>query len=217
MAKNGGLDPALHAYIVGQTLREPEVLRDLREETHAMPDGGMQIAPEQGQLMALLARAIGATRYLEVGVFTGYSSLAMALALPPAGRIVALDVSEEYTSVARRYWARAGVAESIDLRLGPALDALDALIVEGGEPFDMAFVDADKTNVDGYYERCLALLRPGGLLLVDNVIWSGRVLEPDQDASTRALVAIVAKAGKDERVDVTLLPVSDGILVVRKR
>ena len=216
MAKNGGLDPALHEYIVRNTLREPEVLRALREETLAMPMGGMQIAPEQGQLMGLLAGAIGAKRYLEVGVFTGYSSLAMALALPADGAIVALDVSEEYTAVARRYWARAGVSGKIDLRIAPAIASLDALASEGAT-FDMAFIDADKENVDAYYERCLALLRPGGLLLVDNVIWSGRVIEPEQDESTRALVAIVAKAGKDERVDVTLLPVSDGILVARKR
>ena len=181
-----------------------------------MPMGGMQIAPEQGQLMGLLAGAIGAKRYLEVGVFTGYSSLAMALALPADGAIVALDVSEEYTAVARRYWARAGVSGKIDLRIAPAIASLDALASEGAT-FDMAFIDADKENVDAYYERCLALLRPGGLLLVDNVIWSGRVIEPEQDESTRALVAIVAKAGKDERVDVTLLPVSDGILVARKR
>ena len=216
MAKNGGLDPALHEYIVRNTLREPEVLRALREETLAMPMGGMQIAPEQGQLMGLLAGAIGAKRYLEVGVFTGYSSLAMALALPADGAIVALDVSEEFTAVARRYWARAGVSGKIDLRIAPAIASLDALASEGAT-FDMAFIDADKENVDAYYERCLALLRPGGLLLVDNVIWSGRVIEPEQDESTRALVAIVAKAGKDERVDVTLLPVSDGILVARKR
>jgi len=216
MAKNGGLDPALHEYIVRNTLREPEILRALREETLAMPMGGMQIAPEQGQLMGLLAGAIGAKRYLEVGVFTGYSSLAMALALPADGAIVALDVSEEFTAVARRYWARAGVSGKIDLRIAPAIASLDALASEGAT-FDMAFIDADKENVDAYYERCLALLRPGGLLLVDNVIWSGRVIEPEQDESTRALVAIVAKAGKDERVDVTLLPVSDGILVARKR
>jgi len=216
MAKNGGLDPALHEYIVRNTLREPEILRALREETLAMPMGGMQIAPEQGQLMGLLAGAIGAKRYLEVGVFTGYSSLAMALALPADGAIVALDVSEEFTAVARRYWARAGVSGKIDLRIAPAIASLDALAAEGAT-FDMAFIDADKENVDAYYERCLALLRPGGLLLVDNVIWSGRVIEPEQDESTRALVAIVAKAGKDERVDVTLLPVSDGILVARKR
>lgn len=182
-----------------------------------MPGAGMQIAPEQGQLMALLAHAIGAKRYLEIGVFTGYSSLAMALALPTGGRIVACDVSEEYTATARRYWSRAGVSEKIDLRIAPALETLDALIAAKGEPFDMAFIDADKPNVDGYYEASLALLRAGGLLLVDNVLWGGSVLDADPDASTRALVGVVAKAHRDERVELSLLPVSDGILVVRKR
>lgn len=217
-AKNTGLEPALHEYILRSTLREPDVLRDLRDETGAsMEDAGMQIAPEQGQLMALLARSIGAKRYLEIGVFTGYSSLAMALALPADGRVVACDVSEEYTAMARRYWARAGVAEKIDLRIAPALETLAALKAAGAEPFDMAFIDADKQNVDAYYEAALDLLRPGGLLLVDNVLWSGRVLESDPAESTRALIAIVAKARADERVDLSLLPVSDGILLARKR
>lgn len=216
-AKNTGLEPALHDYILRSTMREPDLLRDLREETAAMTDAGMQIAPEQGQLMALLAHAIGAKRYLEIGVFTGYSSLAMALALPEDGRIVACDVSEEHTATARRYWARAGVSEKIDLRIAPALETLDALIAAKVEPFDMAFIDADKGNVDGYYEASLALLRTGGLLLVDNVLWGGRVLDAEPEASTRALVAIVAKAHRDERVEIALLPVSDGILVARKR
>ncbi len=216
-AKNTGLEPALHDYILRSTMRETDLLRDLREETSAMPGAGMQIAPEQGQLMALLAHAIGAKRYLEIGVFTGYSSLAMALALPADGRIVACDVSEEYTATARRYWSRAGVSEKIDLRIAPALETLDALIAAKVEPFDMAFIDADKANVDGYYEASLALLRAGGLLLIDNVLWGGSVLDAEPDASTHALVAIVAKAHRDERVELSLLPVSDGILVVRKR
>lgn len=217
-AKNTGLEPALHEYILRSTLREADVLRDLREETHErMEDAGMQIAPEQGQLMALLASAIGAKRYLEIGVFTGYSSLAMALALPADGLVVACDVSEEYTAMARRYWERAGVTGKIDLRIAPALETLAALKASGAEPFDMAFIDADKQNVDGYYEGALALLRPGGLLLVDNVLWGGRVLEAEPAESTRALIAIVAKAHADERVDVSLLPVSDGILLARKR
>src|SRR5665213_3225217 len=162
-AKNTGLEPALHEYILTSTLREPDVLRDLRDETHAsMEDAGMQIAPEQGQLMALLARAIGAKRYLEIGVFTGYSSLAMALALPADGKIVACDVSEEYTGMAKRYWERAGVSGKIDLRIAPALETLAALRAANVAPFDMAFIDADKTNVDAYYEGALALLRSGG-------------------------------------------------------
>ncbi len=217
-AKNTGLDPDLHDYILHSTLREADVLRALREETHAsMADAGMQIAPEQGQLMALLARAIGAKRYLEIGVFTGYSSLAMALALPADGRVVACDVSEEYTAMARRSWERAGVSEKIDLRIAPALETLAALKATGAEPFDMAFVDADKENVDAYYEAALGLLRPGGLLLIDNVLWGGRVLDDEPSESTRALVAVVAKAHADERVDVSLVPVSDGILLARKR
>jgi caffeoyl-CoA O-methyltransferase len=217
-AKNTGLEAALHDYILNSTLREPDVLRELRDETHAkMEDAGMQIAPEQGQLMALLARAIGAKRYLEIGVFTGYSSLAMALALPADGKIVACDVSEEYTGMAKRYWERAGVSGKIDLRIAPALETLAALRAANVAPFDMAFIDADKSNVDAYYEAALALLRPGGLLLVDNVLWSGRVLDADPAESTRALVAIVAKARADERVDISLLPVSDGILVACKR
>jgi predicted O-methyltransferase YrrM len=217
-AKNTGLEPALHEYILRSTLREPDVLRDLRDETHAtMQDAAMQIAPEQGQLMALLAHAIRAKRYLEIGVFTGYSSLAMALALPADGKIVACDVSEEYTGMARRYWERAGVSDKIDLRIAPALDTLAALKAAKAEPFDMAFIDADKPNVDAYYEGALGLLRPGGLLLVDNVLWSGRVLDADPAESTRALIAIVAKARADDRVDVSLLPVSDGILVACKR
>jgi caffeoyl-CoA O-methyltransferase len=167
--------------------------------------------------MALLARAIGAKRYLEIGVFTGYSSLAMALALPADGKIVACDVSEEYTGMAKRYWERAGVSGKIDLRIAPALETLAALRAANVAPFDMAFIDADKSNVDAYYEAALALLRPGGLLLVDNVLWSGRVLDADPAESTRALVAIVAKARADERVDISLLPVSDGILVACKR
>ncbi len=182
-----------------------------------MPNGGMQISALQGQLMALLAHTIGARRYLEIGVFTGYSSLAMALALPADGMIVACDVSEEYTQTARRYWERAGMTGKVDLRIAPALETLNALRAADAESFDMAFIDADKANVDGYYEGALALLRPGGLLLVDNVLWGGSVLDAEPDESTRALVAIVAKASNDPRVEVTLLPVSDGILLARKK
>jgi predicted O-methyltransferase YrrM len=183
-----------------------------------MPRAGMQIGPEQGQFMALVGHLTGARRYLEVGVFTGYSALAMALSMPDDARIVACDVSEEYTAVARRYWTRAGVAGRIDLRLGPALDSLDALLESGAEPFDVAFIDADKENVDNYYERCLKLVRPGGVVLVDNVLWSGAVIDPsDNDVDTVALRALVAKAGKDERVDVSLLPLCDGLLIARKR
>jgi caffeoyl-CoA O-methyltransferase len=182
-----------------------------------MPGAGMQIGSDQGQFMGLLARAIGAKRYLEIGVFTGYSSLAMALALPSDGRVVACDVSEEYTAVAKRYWQKAGVEKKIDLRLGPAVATLDKMIADKVELFDIAFIDADKTNYDAYYERCLQLVRPGGLILCDNMLWSGRVVdEKEHDADTDALRALNAKAGKDERVDVALLSVGDGILIARR-
>jgi len=213
------LDPAIVHYIVDTTGREPAILQELREETSHMAGAEMQITSEQGQLMQLLGRLIGAKRYLEIGVFTGYSALAMALALPDDGRVLALDVSPEYTVVARRYWERAGVTSKIDLKLGPALETLDELLVAGAAgAFDIAFIDADKANVDEYYERCLRLVRRQGLILIDNVLWSAKVLDTQtKDPDTRALRAISYKAGKDERVDVTLLPVSDGLLVARIR
>jgi caffeoyl-CoA O-methyltransferase len=218
-AKNTGLDAALHEYILKTTVREAPVLRELREETALLPNAGMQIGPEQGAFMALLAQAIGARRYLEIGVFTGYSSLAVALSLPEGGYVLACDVNEEYTSVARRYWQLAGVAEKIELRLAPALDTLDALLANRAQDsFDMAFIDADKSNYDEYYERALRLVRPNGLILIDNVLWDGRVIdETVDDDDTRALRAIGAKVGRDERVDCTLVPICDGILIVRKR
>lgn len=213
------LDPKIHEYILRTTVREEPLLQALREETACMPNAQMQIGPEQGQFMRLLAKSIDARSYLEIGVFTGYSSLAMALALPSDGRIVACDVSAEYTAVARRYWERADVAGKIDLRLGPALDSLDRMLERGErDAFDMAFVDADKANVDAYYERALLLLRRGGLLLVDNVLWNGAVADPTiDDEDTRALRALAHKAGRDERVDVSLVPIRDGILIARKR
>jgi predicted O-methyltransferase YrrM len=216
--KSTFVDAPIQEYIIERTVREAPILAELRLETASMPRAGMQIGPEQGQFMALIGHLTGARRYLEVGVFTGYSALAMALSMPEDARIVACDVSEEYTAVARRYWTRAGVAGRIDLRLGPALETLDALLGSGAEPFDVAFIDADKENVDNYYERCLKLVRPGGVVLVDNVLWSGAVIDPsDNDVDTAALRALVAKAGKDERVDVSLLPLCDGLLIARKR
>ncbi|HKU82012.1 MAG TPA: class I SAM-dependent methyltransferase, partial [Candidatus Tumulicola sp.] len=179
---------------------------------------GMEIGPEQGALMQLLARTIDARRYLEIGVFTGYSSLAVALALPPDGRIVACDVSDEYTSVARRYWKLAGVDGKIDLRLAPALETLAGLEAAKAEPFDMAFIDADKTNAGNYYEAALRLVRRGGLILVDNVLWGGKVADPDEDdEDVSALRALNAKAARDDRVDVSLIATCDGILIARKR
>jgi caffeoyl-CoA O-methyltransferase len=217
-AKSAFIDQAIQEYIIAQTVREDPVLADLREETSKRSNAMMEIGPEQGGFMQLLARAIGARRYLEIGVFTGYSSLAMALALPADGRIVACDVSREYTDVARRYWERAGVAGKIDLQLAPALETLRGLIAANVEPFDMAFIDADKENVDAYYEAALRLMRPGGLILVDNVLWGGAVADPSiVDPGTSALRALNAKVGRDERVDVSLVATCDGILIARKR
>lgn len=217
-AKSAFVDPAIQEYIVATVVREHPILRELREETSRRPQARMAIGPEQGQFMQLLARAIGARRYLEVGVFTGYSSLAMALALPEGGYILACDVSEEFTSVARRYWEAAGVSGKIDLRIGPALETLATLRANNVEPFDVAFIDADKANVGEYYERALELVRPGGFVLVDNVLWDGAVLDPSaSEPETQALRAVNSKAGRDDRVDVALVPVCDGLLIARKR
>ena len=213
------LTDSLYDYMNEVSLREPLLLLALREETSELTQRSMQIAPEQGQFMALVARLIGARRCLEVGVFTGYSSLATALALPDDGRIVACDVSEEWTSVARRYWKRAGVEHKIDLRLAPATRTLDALLAQGqAGTFDFAFIDADKTNYLEYYERTLALLRTGGLVLIDNTLWSGRVADPEvADADTVALRHFNEVLHRDERVDLSLLPLGDGLTLARKR
>ncbi len=205
-------DP-LYAYLLEVSSRESDVQRALREETQAMPNANMQIGPDQGQFMALLIKAIGARRCLEVGVFTGYSALTVAMALPPDGRLIACDINEDYTNIARSYWERAGVAKKIDLRIGPALATLKAL--EG--PFDFAFIDADKSNYDGYYEACLRLLRSGGVIAIDNVLWGGDVADPAKtDADTSALRALNEKIHRDERVDLAMLPVGDGLTIVRK-
>lgn len=217
--KSVPLTDRLYDYLLSASLREPEVLKQLREETARHPHGGMQIAPEQGQFMALLAELIGAREILEVGVFTGYSSTRLALALPPEGRLTACDISEEFTAVARRSWERAGIAHKIELRLGPALDTLDALIAEGRSGgYDLAFIDADKAHYDGYYERALRLLRTGGLLLVDNVLWGGKVADPAVgDGDTAAIRALNAKIHADPRVTQSLLPVADGLTLALKR
>jgi predicted O-methyltransferase YrrM len=220
MAKRSiGLSAKLHDYVLSVSLREPEILRQLREETAKLPMAGMQVAPEQGQFMALLVRLTGARSYLEIGTFTGYSTLAVALALPPDGRILACDVNPETTEMAQRYWATAGVAPKIELRLAPALETLDKLLSQGqAGRFDLAFIDADKENYDGYYERTLRLVRPGGLILLDNVLWSGAVVDPKKnDADTTALRALNKKMHGDERVDLSLLPVADGVTLARKR
>ena len=214
-----GLDKRVYDYLLNVSLREADVLRRLREETAALPLAIMQIAPEQGQFMALLVELTGAVRCIEVGVFTGYSSLAVALALPAQGRITACDISEEFTALARRYWAEAGVDHKIDLRLAPALETLDALIAEGGAgTYDFAFIDAEKTEYGDYYERLLILLRPGGLILIDNVLWSGRVADPQiQTDDTVAIRAFNETLKRDERVSLSMLPVADGLTLARKR
>jgi caffeoyl-CoA O-methyltransferase len=213
------LTDSLYDYMNEVSLREAPLLLALREETSELTQRSMQISPEQGQFMALLARLIGARRCLEVGVFTGYSSLATALALPDDGHIIACDVSEEWTAVARRYWQRAGVEHKIDLHLAPATETLDALLAQGRDrTFDFAFIDADKTNYLEYYERTLALLRTGGLVLIDNTLWSGRVADPEvADADTVALRHFNEVLHRDERVDLSLLPLGDGLTLARKR
>ena len=214
-----GLSEALYEYILSVSLREADVLRRLREETARMPMAIMQIAPEQGQFMALIVELIGAKRTLEVGVFTGYSSLAVALALPADGHITACDVSEEWTAIARRYWSEAGVAHKIDLRLAPGIDTLDALLADGqAGSYDFAFIDALKSEYADYYERVLQLLRQGGLIAVDNVLWNGAVADPADDREdTVAIRAFNEKLHGDDRVSLSLLPLADGLTLARKR
>jgi len=216
--KTLSMNDALYEYLLSVSLRETEVLRRLRAETATDTMARMQSAPEQGQFMALLVQLIGARRCLEVGVYTGYSALWVAQALPPDGRIVACDTSEEWTSIARRYWAEAGVAGRIDLRLAPALATLQGLIDAGqAGSFDFAFIDADKENYANYYEAVLQLLRPGGLMAIDNTLWSGDVADPDkQDADTRAIRELNRQVHADERVAMSLLPVADGLTLALK-
>jgi caffeoyl-CoA O-methyltransferase len=209
----------LWEYMRSVTLREPALLRRLREETAAFSNSGLQISAEQGQFMALLMHLIRARRTIEVGVFTGYSSLSIAMALPHDGRIIACDINAEWTSVARRYWREAGVEHKIDLRLGPALATLDHLIADGqGNQFDFVFIDADKTNYANYYERALVLLKPGGLIGVDNVLWYGRVIDASvDDPDTRAIRAFNERLKNDDRVWLSMLPVRDGLTLACKK
>jgi caffeoyl-CoA O-methyltransferase len=213
------LTDSLYDYLLAVSLREPGLLRQLRAETSALPEARMQISPEQGQFMALLAGLLGARRCLEVGVFTGYSSLALALALPDDGSIVACDVSERWTAVARRYWAAGGVEHKIDLRLAPALETLEGLLTEGQSgSFDFAFLDADKENYLRYYELALRLVRPGGLIVADNTLWSGRVADSDnREITTLALREFNARLHGDERIELSLVPIGDGLTLARKR
>jgi caffeoyl-CoA O-methyltransferase len=209
----------IHRYLVAHSVREPEVLARLRAATASLPQAQMQIGPEQGQLMGLLARLVGAKRCIEIGVFTGYSSLAVALALPEDGRILACDVSEEWTAIARRFWREAGVEHKIELKLQPATRTLEQLLAAGETGrYDFAFIDADKPSYDTYYELLLKLLRPGGLIALDNTLWSGHVADPNnRDPNTVALRALNDKLHRDERVDLSLLPVGDGLTLARKR
>ena len=219
MSRHFAFDERSFQYLVDTSVRETDIARRLREETQRLPQAQMQIGPDQGQFLQLLVQLIQAKKTLEVGVFTGYSSLWVALGLPDDGRIVACDVSEEYTAVARRYWKEAGVDHKIDLRLHPALETLDDLLAnsEAGT-FDFTFIDADKGNYENYYERALKLLRVGGLIAVDNTIWSGRVAdENESDVDTVAIRQLNEKLYRDERVALSMLTVGDGLTLAMKR
>ena len=216
--RNLNVDDALYQYLIDNSIREHPAQVALRAATASHPHAGMQIGPEQGQFMALLVKLLGARRAIEIGVFTGYSALTVALALPDDGRLLACDISDEYTRIGRPYWQQAGVAHKIDLQLAPALATLDAQLGAGAAgQFDFAFIDADKTGYDAYYERCLQLLRPGGLIAIDNTLWSGSVARPANSADTAALQQLNAKLHHDQRVDLSLLPVGDGLTLARKR
>jgi predicted O-methyltransferase YrrM len=214
-----GLTEGLNAYLVAAGVREHPVLTELRRETAKLPNANMQIAPEEGAFLAMLVRLLPARRILEVGTFTGYSSTAMALAQPDDGHVTCCDVSREWTDIARRAWTDAGVADRMELRLGPAVDTLDELLGAGqAGSYDMAFIDADKASYDAYYERSLQLVRSGGVIAIDNVLWSGRVADPSaDDEDTVAIRALNAKIAADERVDVVMMPIADGVTLARIR
>ncbi|HEY6805657.1 MAG TPA: class I SAM-dependent methyltransferase [Pyrinomonadaceae bacterium] len=219
MPRHFSFDERTYQYLVDTSVRETDVARRLREETQKLPDAQMQIGPDQAQFLQMLVQLIHARKTLEVGVFTGYSSLWVASALPEDGQIIACDVSEEYTSVARRYWKEAGLDHKIDLRLRPALETLDELLANGqADTFDFAFIDADKSNYDNYYERALKLLHPGGLIAIDNTIWSGRVVDPnDSDIDTAAIRKLNEKLHRDERVTPSMLTIGDGLTLAMKK
>lgn len=213
------LDDTLYDYLLRVSLREPDILARLRRRTLELPEHGMQVSPEQGQFLALLIELTGAKRHLEVGVFTGYSSLAVALALPADGHITALDIDPDFTAIAREYWREADVADKIELRLGAGLDSLDGLIADGrAGTYDSAFIDADKPNYAGYFERCLTLVRGGGLIAVDNVLWSGKPADPGiDDDNTNAIRAFNAARADDPRVTLSMVPIADGLTLAIKR
>ena len=207
----------LYVYMLSVSLREPDILRELRAETAQDENANMQISPEQGQFMGLLVKLLGAERTLDIGVYTGYSSLCIALALPKRGRVIACDVNREWTDMARRYWLKAGMEDRIELHLAPARQTLEDLLRQGADSFDFAFIDADKINYDMYYEYCLQLIRPGGLIAIDNVLWDGAVADPAiKDADTLAIRALNKKIHLDRRVEISLVPIADGLGLVRK-
>ncbi len=213
------LTDELYEYLRNVSLREPALLARLREETSRLERANMQIAPEQGQFMALLIELLDVRRALEIGTFTGYSALVVALAMPSDGRLIACDLSEEWTAIGRRYWEEAGVADKIDLRLGPALATLDELLAaDAADSFDFVFIDADKTGYDDYYERSLRLLRAGGMIAIDNVLWNGNVYDLSiDDPDTVAIRALNEKLHTDERVSISLVPIGEGLTLARKR
>ncbi len=217
--KSLGLDTQVYEYLLSVSVQEAEVLTKLREETNRHPMSVMQISPDQGQFMGLLVQLLRAKKTLDIGVFTGYSSLVVALALPADGKVVACDIDEEYTAIAGRYWQAAGVRDKIDLQIAPALETLDKLIAEGqAGSFDFAFIDADKRNYPNYYERALELLRPGGVIAIDNVLWSGKVADPeDTDKRTIAIREFNQKLYKDRRVQISMLPIADGLTLAMKQ
>ena len=212
------LEERVRDYLLTTGLREPAILRKLRAATAPLPRASMQISPEVGQLLGILVRILGARRCLEIGTFTGYSALAVALALPENGRLIACDVSEEWTAIARRFWREAGVAGRVELRLGPAIETLDKLIASGESGrFDFAFIDANKSDYDGYYERALELLRPGGVVAIDNVLWGGSVADPAaRDRDTMAIKALNRKIHADRRVAMAMMPLGDGLTLACK-
>jgi caffeoyl-CoA O-methyltransferase len=211
------LDDTLYDYLLEHSLREHPEQTALRDATRTHPHGGMQISPEQGQFMQLLVKLIGARHTIEVGTFTGYSALTVALALPPDGKVLACDISDEYTSIGKPYWQRAGVADKIELVIAPATQTLDARLASGeAGHYDFAFIDADKPGYDSYYERCLQLVRAGGLIAFDNTLWGGDVARPARDDDTRALQALNDKLHRDERIDMAMLPIGDGLTLARK-